>query len=476
MKKSVFIGLTLFFVTATIYMPFVWSIESYKVVVRALDKEDAPLSGAWVKITTQYAIDDLRSQEKQTNASGFAVFDQINSSLPSADVRIYWRGVIVAYQTVVLNPGTNEFNIYCNVSNLAVLTIDANDGPLKAAEVAISWVTDVTYSKSSLTNSEGIAVFPQMPHYNYQVLVRWQKMLVYENSFNLISSASPYVAQCQVFGLTVHVANRRDQAIRDSTVTLTHAKNAWSLHSATGSDGTAFFAQVPSGNYTVLAAYQATSNTTSVLLTQNTEVLIKLDIAGSFEVNVQVAWSDGKPVSNAIVSVQNSFGQQILSGVSDEYGTLTMTLSEGTYVIRVVKNALSVSQNITVTNQTIVPITLDASLRTYTLTVEVRGERGFNVDNAVVELYQNGNLIDSSETLEGTATFNVKQGTYTVIVKLDSKRREKVVEVNDDARLAISFYEENLITLLLTFLAIPLLVVVFAGLLMLYFKRRKRMF
>jgi hypothetical protein len=135
MKNSVFISLTLLLLTATFYMPFAESIESYKVIVRALDKEDVPLSGAWVKITTQYATDDLRSQEKQTNASGFAVFDQINSSLPSAEVRIYWRGVIVAYQTVILNLGTNEFNIYCNVSNLTILTIDGNSNPLKTAEV-----------------------------------------------------------------------------------------------------------------------------------------------------------------------------------------------------------------------------------------------------------------------------------------------------------------------------------------------------
>jgi len=320
-KNSVFISLTLLLLAATFYMPFAWSIESYKVIVRALDKEDAPLNGAWVKITTQYATDDFRSQEKQTNDSGYAVFDQINSSLPSAEVRIYWRGVVVAHQTVTLNIGTNEFNIYCNVSNLAVLTIDGNNNPLKAAKVTISWVTDVTYSTTSTTNSEGMAVFLQIPHYNHQVSIQWQNMLVYENTFNLTGSTTTYVAQCQVFSLTVYIANRREQAIQDSTVTVTHTENDWTLLASTGSDGTAIFSQVPSGNYTILATYQATSNTTIVSLTENTQISIKLNITGSFEVTVQVAWSDGEPVSNAIVTVQNNYGQQLLSGVSNEYGT-----------------------------------------------------------------------------------------------------------------------------------------------------------
>lgn len=476
MKSSVFISLLLILVAVMCSLPFVWSIESYKVIVRALDSEGAPLDGAWVKVTTQYAVDDLRSQEKQTNASGYAVFDQINSSLPSAEVRIYWRGVIVAYQAVTLNPGTNEFTIYCNVSSLTISTIDGNNNPLEAAKVTASWVTDITYSTTSTTNSEGTVVFPQMPHSNYQISVQWQNMLVHESAFNLTSSKTTYVAQCQVFSLTVHVANRRDQAIPNSKVTVTHTENNWTLLDTTGNDGTAIFAQVPSGNYTILATYQATFNTTLISLTQNMQVSIKLNITGSFEVTVQVSWSDGEPVSNAIVSVQNHYGQQLLNGVSDEYGTFTTTLSEGTYVITVVKNTLSITKNITVTNQTLVPITFDASLRTYALTIEVIDEKSVRVDNAIVELYQNGNLIDSSKTVGGTVTLNVRQGTYHVVVRLNNKQRDKIIEVNDDMRLIMSFYESKPITVLLTFIIIPVLIATSLGLLLFHFKRRREGF
>jgi hypothetical protein len=477
MRSCVFVGLTLLLVMATFYLPFVWSVESYKVVVRALDKDDAPLSGAWVKITTQYDVDDLRSQEKQTNASGFAVFDQIVSSLSSAEVRIYWRGAIVTYQTVALSSGTNEFTFYCNVSSLTVLVVDDNDVPLKTAKVTISWITDVTYSETASTDSEGAAVFSQMPHIDYEVSVRWQNLKVHEGTFGLTGSTSIYKARCRVFSLAVHVMNRRNQNLQGSTVTVTHAEAEWSLLNKTETNGVAVFAQVPSGNYSIRAVYQATSNITAISVTQNTEVSLKLNITGKFEVTIQVEWSDGEPVSKAIVTVQNSYGQQLLSEVTNENGTLKTTLSEGAYTVKVIKNTLSKTQNITVTNRTLVHVTFDASFRTYTLTIKVIDETGSSVDNAAVEIYQNGKLIHSSQTTQGIAVFNLKQGTYNVIAKLGDKQREKIVEVKADTTVTISFYENNKIRLLLTYTMIPVLIIASAGLLFLYyFKRKNRLF
>jgi hypothetical protein len=477
MRNEVSIFLMLLLVITAFQASFAWSIESYEVIVRALDSAEAPLSKAWVKITTQYAVNDVRSQEKQTNASGYAVFDQIDSSLPSAEVRIYWRGVIVAYQTVALSSGTNEFIISCNVSNLKILAVDSNNIPLKAAEVTVSWMTDVTYFETSLTNSEGEAAFSQMPHIDYKVSVQWQNFEVHLGTFSFTGSTSLYKAYCQVFSLAVHVMNRRNQSIQGSTVTVASTQVDWSLLNKTGTNGVAVFTQVPLGNYSIGAAYQAALNTTTIQLAQNMEVSLKLDIAGSFEVAVKVEWSDGKPVAKAIVTVQNSYGKQLFSEVTDDDGTLTMILSEGTYIVQVVKNALSTIQNISVTNQTFVLVTFDASLRTYTLTVKVTDERGLMVDNAVVELYQNGNQIASSSTTEGTAIFNVKQGTYNVIAKLSNKQKEKIVEIKNDLTVIISFYESNPAMMLLTYMLIPSLIAICLGLLFLfYFKRRNRLF
>ena len=476
MRNLVLLGLTSLLVVATFYTPFVWSVETYKVVVRALDKDDTSLSGAWVKITTQYAVGDLRSQEKQTNASGFAVFDQIESSLPSAEVRIYWRGVIVTYQTVALSSGTNEFIFNCNVSKLTVLAVDDNDVPLEAAEVTVSWVTDVTYSETSSTNSEGRAIFSQMPHTDYEVSVRWQNLRVHTGAFGLTSSTLIYKANCRVFRLAVHVVNRRNQDIQGSTVSVAHTETEWSLLNKTGADGVAVFSQVPSGNYSIRATYQAASNTTAISLTRNAEVSLKLNITGSFEVTVYVEWSDGEPVAKAIVTVQNSYGQQILSGVTDDDGTLTVILSEGAYVVKVIKDTLAATKNIAVNNQTFVYVTFDASLRRYTLTIKVTDERGLSVDDAVVELYQDGNLIESSRTAGGAAIFNVKEGTYNVITILNNKQREKTVEVKGDITVTMSFYESNTMTTLLVYVIIPALITTtIALLLFLYSRRRKRL-
>jgi hypothetical protein len=477
MRNLVPVFLALLVVIIAFQAPLAWPVESYEVIIRALDRDEAPVSGAWVKITTQYDVNDLRSQEKQTNASGIAVFDQINSSLPSAEIRIYWRGVIVAHQTVALSPGTNEFTVLCNISDLIVLPVDENEVPLKGAEVTISWTTDITYSEATLTNNKGKAVFFQMPYTDYKVSVRWQSIEVHSSIFSLTSSTTLYTAPCKVFRLTVQVVNRRNQNIQGSTVTITSTQIDWSISNKTGFNGEAVFAQVPLGNYSIRAAYHAALNTTTISLKQNVKVTLKLDIAGSFEVTVRVEWSDGKPVAKAMVTILNSYEQQLLSEVTNETGTLSVILSEGIYVVKVVKNDLSTTQNVEVTNQTLVLVTFDASLRTYTLTIRVVNEKGLIADNVVIKLYQNGNLIDSSQATEGTVLFQVKQGVYEVTAQFNEKQRQRVVEVESDMTVTISFYEVNPTMMLLIYMVIPIFVAVFAGILFFfYFKRRNRLF
>lgn len=477
MKNLVPAFLMLLVVMIAFQAPLAWSIESYEVIIRALDRAEAPVSEAWVKITTQYNVNDLRSQEKQTNASGFAVFDQINSSLPSAEIRIYWRGVIVAYQTVALSSGANEFTIFCNISDLMVLPVDENEVSLKGAEVTISWTTDIIYSESTLTNPEGEAVFFKMPYTDYKVSVRWQSVEVHSSTFSLTSSTTLYTAPCKVFRLAIQVVNLRNQNIQGSTVTITSTQMDWSISNKTRVNGVAVFAQVPLGNYSIRAAYHAVLNTTTIPLKQNVKVTLKLDIAGSFEVTVRVKWSDGKPVTKAMVTILNSYEQQLLSKVTNETGTLSVILSEGIYIVKVVKNDLSTTQNVEIPNQTLVLVTFDASLRTYTLTIRVVDERGLIADNVVVKLYQNGNLIGSSQATGGTALFKVKQGVYKVTAQFNNKQSQKVVEVESDMTVTISFYEVNPAMMLLVYMVIPVFVAVFAGMLFFfYFKRRNRLF
>ena len=460
-------------------VPFVHSQETYTLIINVVDGTEDPITGVFVQVIYMFAVNETPASTfpKQTNASGFVEFT-IQSIEPSANITVSWLGTQVAFQEVNLSPGTSFFTVTCDVSDVTILTLDGKGRPLQGAEVKLDWNEDWPpgIPNTRTTDNQGLVIFPQMPYYSYPVSVKWQDKLVHEDTFDFTSSTTTYVAECKVYDLTVNVVDREDRPISEANVTVTRS-DEWETSKKTD-NGVAAFTQLATENYSVEASFLSSSNTTTINLLEDTEVFLKLNISvlRIFEVKVKVVWSDEKPVSEATVTVQNNYGQQILSGITDVDGTLTITLSEGAYIVKVVKNTLSTTKNITVTDHAIVPVTFDASLRTYTLTIEVIDDTGVNANNAVVELYQNGNLIDRSETLGGTAVFNVKQGTYKMITKLNNKQREEIIEVKDDVKLVMSFYENNPITLLLTFLIMPMLIVASVGLLIFHFKRRKRLF
>lgn len=456
--------------------PFVRSQETFTLVIKVVDQTEDPITGAFVQVIYMFAVNEAPASTfpKQTNASGFVEFT-IQSIEPSANITVSWLGAQVAFQEVNLSPGTNFFTITCDISDVTILTLDSKGRPLQGAEVKLDWNEDwpPDVPNTRTTDNQGLVIFPQMPYYSYPVSVKWQVKLVHEDTFYFTSSTTTYVAECKAYDLTVNVVDKEDRPISEADVGVTRS-DEWKTSKKTD-NGVAALTQLATENYSVEASFLSSSNTTTINLLEDTEVFLKLNISvlRIFDVTVEVMWSDGKPVSKAIVTVQNNYGQQLLSDITDVNGTLTITLSEGAYMVRVVKDALSITKNVTVTDQTIVPVTFDASLRTHTLTVEVIDERGLTPNNAVVELYQNGNLIDISETFGGTAVFNVKQYTYKVIAKLDNKQRERIIEIKDDVKLVMSFYEGNPTTLPLIFLTIPMLIVASVGLLLFYCKRRK---
>ena len=78
------------------YVPLVFSLDTYTLIITVVDEKDNPLSGAWVKVTTKYGENDTRSPfPKQTNASGVVAFT-VQSIEPVANVTVGWQGIEVA--------------------------------------------------------------------------------------------------------------------------------------------------------------------------------------------------------------------------------------------------------------------------------------------------------------------------------------------------------------------------------------------
>jgi hypothetical protein len=439
--------------------------------VKAVDEKGDALSAAWVRVTTQYGVEDYRSVYEQTNASGFATFDNIYSITPSAQVRVYWRGVEAANQMVNLSYEVNNVIITCGVFELSVLTLDGNGSPLRGgASVELIWIGDMPYTSESSTDGQGVAVFPQMPYHSYQVFAYWQSKQVHEGTFDFTNLTTSYVADCDVYDLIVNVADKEDRPISKADVTVTRSDN-WKTSKKTD-NGIATFIQLATESYSIEASYLSSSNTTTINLVEDTEISLKLNVSvpRTFEITVEVMWSDGKPVFDANVVVRGNNGQTLKSGVTDANGVFTASLIEGVYTIEVSRRTLKDVKNVTIDSQTTIPFLFTASLRTYTLTVTVTDHDGSLVDGALVEVNLNGATISSSETTGGGASFDLKEGAYKIVVTWNDNQKEKTVDFTEDTELSITFQRRSSFDLLFYILAVITLATI--CLVVLYLRRR----
>ena len=428
------------------FLSVVFSANTYTLIITVVDKNGDPLDGALVQVTTKYGEGDFRSTfPQETNASGVVIFNDIHSITPSADITVSWRSIEVAQQQVDLTGATNFFTIYCDVFDLEVSALDSENNPLKGAEVILHWERDIPWTLRSDTNDQGLAVFPQMPHYEYQVQTNWLARQVHDGIFDFNNSSTSYVADCSVYNLNVMVFDKEDRPISGAKVTISR-DDEWKK-STTTEVGIANFPQLSFGNYAIEASYESSSNTTTVQLTKSTEATLYLNITvplRTFEITVHAVWSDDKPVSGAKVFIHDNLGETVSNGITDYNGFFTDLLSEGEYVLNVSKNALSKTKNVILTSKVTVTVQFDADLRTYTLTVKVTSKDGALVNGALVNVKLNGTvLISNGETIGGIVVFNLKEGTYRIIVNIGEEQREKTVELTEDVAFSITFQKDS---------------------------------
>jgi len=167
-----------------------------------------------------------------------------------------------------------------------------------------------------------------------------------------------------------------------------------------------------------------------------------IPVSGTFEVPVEVMWSDETPVSDANVVIRDSDGQALNSGVTDANGIFTASLNEGEYTIEVSKGTLSDTKNVTIDSETVIPFTFDASLTLYTLTVNVESYDGSTIDGALVEVNLDGTTVASSET-GGNTVFELEEGTYQIVVTWNNQQKEETVELTEDREYSIVIWNNG---------------------------------
>jgi len=275
--------------------------------------------------------------------------------------------------------------------------------------------------------------------------------------------------------LVVNVVDKEDQPISGADVTVTR-NDGWKTSNITD-NGVAHFIQLKAGSYSIEASFESSTNTTTINLVKDKEVFLKLNTsaARTFDVTVEVLWSDEKPVSGANILIRDSNGQAEKNGVTDANGVFSASLSEGEYTIEVSKGTLNDTKNLTVDGKTLIPFTFDASSKPHTLTVKVMDHDGISVNGGLVEVKLNGITVASRGTGEN-AIFELEDGIYQIVVTWNSEQKKETVELTADTECSIIFQHEIPFDLIIYITAIVVSVVTICVLVLYIRKRRQRMF
>jgi len=415
----------------------------YTIIVTVMDGDGSPVYEASVRVTTKYGSEDYRDAAFPpycTNASGIVVYENVYSEDGFATIVVSKSGIELESGCYRLTQPKTYITIVCrNMATLTVYAKDSDNQPLKNAMVKLSWqsLNGVQWDISQTTDEQGKAAFWQMIYWIYQVQVLWQGLTVHQGSFSFSSATRSYNAICKVHSLIVNVFDVANKPLTNAKITI--SRGGWQNIKYTNG-GSAVFPQLSEANYTVHAQYEIYTNTTTVNLSSTKTVMIKLNFiaVSACKIVLKAAWSDDKPIANAEVKVTDSEGFIVFVGSTNTTGHCTFQLLEGTYAFTVSKGSATQTRTVTVTGQTTLKITIDTSCRISTVKVEVYKD-GALAKDAIIEIRQNGQLLNMVLASNGEYTFTLPDGTYKIIAKLQDQKQEKTVTVNQDMTVQITF-------------------------------------
>lgn len=467
MMKNLTITAIAILLVFTAFSTLAYSQTTYTIIITVKDSDGRPVSGASVRVTTKYGPDDYRDAAFPpycTNTSGMVVYENVYSVDGLVHVVVSKNGVELASGDYTLTLARTSITIVCqSLATLTVYTKDSSNQPLKNAAVMLTWqsLDDVQWDTSQTTDEQGKAAFPQMSYWTYQVQILWQGLIVHEGTFSFSETTRNYNAICKVHNLTVNVFDAANKPLTNAKVTIN--RGGWYSTKYT-SGGFVVFPQLPEANYTIQTQYEIYTNTTTISLSNTKTVTIKLNFiaASTCRVAVKAIWSDNKPINNAEMKVTNIEGYTVYSGTTNATGYCLIQLLEGTYTFTVSKEQATQTQTVTITSQTTVTITIDTSYRISTVRVEIYKDNAY-ASGVFIEIYKDGQLVNNTLAPNGEAAFNLPDGTYTFIAKLQDQKQEKTVTVNQDMTIPIVFgttIDPAVIYLLLSSMAFAIIIAI----------------
>ncbi len=417
--------------------------QNYLLTVEVKDSSGNSLVGAHVYVNVlygEYGQDDYRTFKNYTNKNGIASF-QLKSIEPLARVTVGFKGLPVAYKEIHLEAPKTSATIYCSVSDLKLLVVQANGKPIKNAKVTLSWKYGITNKTEMFTDANGSALFPQMPHYSYRLSVKWKSKTVYQDLLQFHGETEPFQVNCSVYDLTVKVFDKRQKPIPDAQLTLTREDNNQESKQ-TSNDGIAVFKQLAIGNYTLEVFYGSISSQTNLSLTNDREIVVVLNttVLSKYYIKVDVKWTDGKYAKGVKVEIWNVNGEKVASGITDNSGKFIKQLLEGNYTVGISIYHYNEKRNVTLSHDVTINFEINTTYRTSTVIVKVFDKNGKPAGGAQVEILTESVVTASGTTnMDGITAFNLPGGVYQIRVTYEGETLEQTVRVTGNQTVSLSF-------------------------------------
>lgn len=284
-----------------------------------------------------------------------------------------------------------------------------------------AYVTITNSSSSPIYSgitSSGTISLTNLTDGSYSVSVYFKDILVNSTSFSIPQSTHFYI-HCTVYDWTIIVKDALgSEIISGANVTISAINpssseaSEWSI---SGSDGHAFFSQMPSATYKVVVKYR-----NAIVYDQNLLLSINGTIINTtlYDLNVKCINLVNSPIQGITIILFNSTtGQEIsrLNTGNDGFSYFK-NYPSGTYKIAAYYKGEFVSlQNLTIQlNRDIQPV---LSVDLLSLRINVMNNKGNNISgiNIKCEAIKEGKLYDSIENSTGLLVFTaLKRSNYTI--------------------------------------------------------------
>ena len=139
-------------------------------IVTCLDGDGAPVEGVRLELSGPGAPGPAQVSTSITNASGTCSFPLLSPG--SYEVRAFLMGIEVAYAPSLEITAVDVYELVlpCSIYDLLVSVVGPDGSPISGARVVLLLLNGTEVAEAT-TNASGIAVFENLPAYNYTLSV-----------------------------------------------------------------------------------------------------------------------------------------------------------------------------------------------------------------------------------------------------------------------------------------------------------------